>query len=408
MKNDEKKQREFFQKRKVHQKLENMGITQPASPRHTTPGSMDLLTLFIVNQIASKKENTDPPKVAVMGNLKGGSKHKRNDLLVLPMSPCSPSKLNLVENQTEFSLQGERKEKNVIPQGFKCQQFQPFSQPRATTDSALWSERSNLPFFQLETPKAAKVLFGSPDHEEHDEHEATFSFNQPEDTEPMLDFTLNHLETEQQFVEDGFRGFSTDEHEGFHFAQGKPKIYLRDESPVKSSTAQTVPVSQCMDIEEEKCFQLCLKATASSFGQTCCDDDDDDDDQRHIQPSLRPQISIPQMNHRDTQEVKQSVTSSGKAVGGNSHQLGSSTVQIESPVAVVQAQGLELCKCKETSKESQDVGTQTDDKPTARTCDASTQCSFVVHIAAKVNTFLVPSSDVSVQHPATGRQTDTT
>lgn len=141
---------------------------------------------------------------------------------------------------------------------------------------------------------------------------------------------------------------------------------------------------------------------SSSICQTCCDDD-----QGHIRPRLLSPILKPHVNHRDTQEVKQPVTCSDKTVGGNIHQLGSRTVQIESPEAVAQAQCFELCKCNETSRESQDVGTQTDDKPTAKTCDASTQCSFVVHVAAKASAFLVSSFDESVQHPATGRQTNT-
>lgn len=39
-----------------------------------------------------------------------------------------------------------------------------------------------------------------------------FSFSQPAVDEPILDFTLNQLETEPQFEEDVFRGFFNDEY----------------------------------------------------------------------------------------------------------------------------------------------------------------------------------------------------
>ncbi|XP_034719850.1 uncharacterized protein LOC117938963 isoform X1 [Etheostoma cragini] len=535
VKNDAKKQREFFEKRKMQQKLKNLGIALPASPRGTSSGSMDLMTLFIVNQIAAKKVNRDPPKVAVLSSPKL-SKHKRNESLVLPMSPCSPSQLCLVESQPQFSVQGTRNRKHVIPQGFKCRQlspvlesafsdnsasdylppitdplspfssstsassgqvnlgqrvsagmfplqrsqtqpqlpphytlgldqtkFQPFSQPRGMTDCIPWSCGSNPGLYQLETPTAAQVLFRSPGpenteaHRDRARHEVTFCLNQPEDKDPVLDFTLNQSEAEQQFDGDVFRGFSTEEceREACHFERGTSKIYLKDETPAP----QTVPDPQCMEVEgskhvhlskftdihfsclehnngpmndceyspsyscsggylssdsndDEECCQPCLQATCSYMDQACCavslnpnqgtQHTHGNPKQRHTKPRSPTKLLKPIMNFRDNQKVMENVSFQVKALESNSQQLGDNTAHHVSP----QTQSSELCKCNRTPNETRDAGTQTVDNPTAETCHAATQCSFAADGATEATGCRSPV-DVSVQHPATGGHTDT-
>lgn len=50
--------KEFFAKKKLQQKLQKLGVAPPASSAgDISNGSTDLLTLFVVNQIASTKTN---------------------------------------------------------------------------------------------------------------------------------------------------------------------------------------------------------------------------------------------------------------------------------------------------------------------------------------------------------------
>ncbi|XP_041637022.1 uncharacterized protein LOC121505629 isoform X2 [Cheilinus undulatus] len=530
VKNDAKKQREFFLRNRMQQKLKNLGIALPASTQSISSGSMDLVTLFIVNQIAAKKENKDPPKVAVLGSCGGGSsKHRRNEPLVLPMSPCSPSQLDLSGSQSS-SVQGTRRGKHVIPQGFKrrqlspvlesafsdnsasdyltstadpmdpfssfslaspdqgrantlstgifplqqrdqawtqlpshcsplpwdtsvMEQTKPFSQAIGETDSMPWSYGSSPPLHHLKTPQTAQVLFGSPaqcftEATNYTEHKVTFSLNQAEDAEPMLDFTLNQSAAKLQFQEELFSGFNTEgcEGEACHVGRGKSKIYLR-ETLDNSSTPQTVPDSHGMEDSSRtgincSCLQHDCPMNESddspnySCAKSCFSSDSDDNeqcyhpclpssymDQIYCEDSSNSNLPLQGNGHRrlpapplksqinlgDNQKFMEYVVSSDKAAGSSSQQTGSSTPYFECLRGLGQTQSSELCKCKKNSRETRDVGTQTNEEPSAETCDASTQCSFVVHSAMKANKFnwCLPPFDVPVKDPATGRQSNT-
>ncbi|KAM8740120.1 uncharacterized protein redic1 isoform 2-T3 [Acanthopagrus schlegelii] len=535
MKNDARKQKEYFERRKMQQRLRKMGVALPTTPGGTSSNSMDLVTLFIVNQIAAKKENKDPPKVAVLGSYKGRSQHKRNEPLVLPMSPCSPSQLDFVESQPQYSVQTTGKNKHVIPQGFRCRQLspvlesafsdnsasdylppitdplspfsstssassgqgifpqlnlqqrsqmqaqlpphcspppwdtsgleqtKPFSQPRGMTDSVPWSYGSNTTLYQLETPTAASVLFGSSEPEKtdsrnHARQEVTFSLDQPEDREQMLDFTFNRSETQQQIEEDVFRGFSTEDSEpASQFGRVTSKIHLKDEPPVKSSTPQTVLDSQCMRVELSNCTDTnfsflehnsgpmngcnCSPSYSCSGGYLSSDSNDEEEycppshqaaslyvdqpcyvdklnpnrslqenpNQSHTQPKLLTPVLKPQINLRDDRKVMENRACPDTISGSNNQQMGSHVAQLNSHQALAETLSSELCKSKKTPTETRDAGTQTADNPTAETCDASTQYSFVGDGATKVTGFnlCLPPVGVSVQHTATGRQTDT-
>lgn len=100
-KEDTIKQRAFFQKQRMKVKCKN--LDPQASPNGNNTGNVDLLTLFIVNQIASKKMYTSTGKSKInMLNTKN-TKKTLNEPIELPMSPCSPSNLKLATSQPQYS-----------------------------------------------------------------------------------------------------------------------------------------------------------------------------------------------------------------------------------------------------------------------------------------------------------------
>ncbi|XP_053271431.1 uncharacterized protein LOC128429173 [Pleuronectes platessa] len=489
--------KEFFERRKMQKKLIKSGKALPSSPGDTTAGSdsIDLVTLFIVNQIAAKKQIKDLPKVAVLGSGRIGSR-KHNNPLVLPMSPCSPSQLILVESQSQCSVQGTRQKSHAVPQGFNCRQlspvlesafsdnsasdyrqtvnnplspfsstskassaqgmfplklnlrqrgqtqtqtpppwdtsgleqikFQPFSHPRGMMDNMPWSCGSNPPLYQLETPTVEQVLFGSPEPDVTEaRHEVNFSLNnQPEDKDPMMDFILNQSECEQQFEEDLFRGFVNEdnEKEAFHIGSLKSKIYLKNETPVKSSAPQTVPESQCMGMELSNSDVTNFSCPAHSGSMNDCGylasfassgcylSSDSTDDEDYCPPCLQPSASsyVEQACCVDTSNQGSQVR---PKQGHSQPQPLTPRINPQTNIRVdekVQPLNQEVCKCQKPSGGTRDAGTQTVAIPTAEMCDTSTQYIFTADGASRQPVFSVhlPPVGLSMQHAATGRQTD--
>ncbi|OPJ77736.1 hypothetical protein AV530_000049 [Patagioenas fasciata monilis] len=53
LKQERRKQKEFFEKKKLQSKMKLLGVTSPKS----SAVSLDLLNLYVVNQISTKKDN---------------------------------------------------------------------------------------------------------------------------------------------------------------------------------------------------------------------------------------------------------------------------------------------------------------------------------------------------------------
>ncbi|XP_049616208.1 uncharacterized protein [Syngnathus scovelli] len=299
IKNDTKKQREFFEKRRMQNKLKNLEVATPSS-KVSSIASMDLVTLFVVNQIATKKELKDPAPVSVLSSKGGRKKPNVNNPLVLPMSPGSPSQLILVESQPQCRVQ-DYPAKQIIPQSFKIRQpspvaecsfsdniasdylspiaetFNPFSSsssgrifPQEEHNQPLpgWSftpwetSDQNTPFHvpgglgedivwssNPATPSGA--FFGTPKSSiHHPRSEDTFLSHLSQMEPPTLDFTLNPTWSEQPFETDIFKSDTNNDYEtdAFLFGSEATNISPKDETSIQPSTPQTVPEPQRNDI----------------------------------------------------------------------------------------------------------------------------------------------------------------
>ncbi|KAJ8381830.1 hypothetical protein SKAU_G00026080 [Synaphobranchus kaupii] len=195
---------EFFEKKKMQKRTEHLGLA--ADPQGAATGSIDLVTLFIVNQIAAKKDDKNSNKVTHLSHRKGAQWSMNEATLELPMSPCSPSRLCLMESQPQYSVQRKRKHhlselhnnrqlSPVLESNFSdCSasdyrhgisntfspfssatsgslggsfpagqrgEFKPFCRPREVREANPWSAMSHGSQLKVHYPPVSTVHFGS-------------------------------------------------------------------------------------------------------------------------------------------------------------------------------------------------------------------------------------------------------
>ncbi|XP_030405455.1 uncharacterized protein C12orf40 homolog [Gopherus evgoodei] len=104
LKQERRKQKEFFEKRKLRSKMKLLGVSSP--PKSSTV-SLDLLNLYVVNQISTKKDSADRVRKPVHVDLNKGLKTRtRRQNIELPMSPqCTSSKIDLDDIQNRIQQQ---------------------------------------------------------------------------------------------------------------------------------------------------------------------------------------------------------------------------------------------------------------------------------------------------------------
>ncbi|XP_053518007.1 uncharacterized protein C12orf40 homolog [Artibeus jamaicensis] len=111
MKQDKRKQREYFEKKRLRSKMKSLGVL---SPVQNSTVSLDLLNLYVVNQISCQKKIPETVRKPVHVNMNRDIKMSlRKHDLELPMSPpLVPSNLCIddIENNTHNQRVGSNEE----------------------------------------------------------------------------------------------------------------------------------------------------------------------------------------------------------------------------------------------------------------------------------------------------------
>uniref|UniRef100_A0A8C5Y8Y8 Regulator of DNA class I crossover intermediates 1 n=1 Tax=Microcebus murinus TaxID=30608 RepID=A0A8C5Y8Y8_MICMU len=104
IKQERRKQKEYFEKNRLKSKRELLGVLSPVK---NSSVSLDLLNLYMVNQISCKKKTHETVRKPVHVNMNRDLKMPvRNYDLELPMSPhCVPSKLCLDDTESNKNYQ---------------------------------------------------------------------------------------------------------------------------------------------------------------------------------------------------------------------------------------------------------------------------------------------------------------
>ncbi|XP_067420700.1 regulator of DNA class I crossover intermediates 1 [Emydura macquarii macquarii] len=104
LKQERRKQKEYFEKKKLRSKMKLLGVS---SPSKSSTVSLDLLNLYVVNQIATKKDNADRVRKPVHVDMNRGIKAPiRRHNIELPMSPQrTSSKIGLDDIQNRIQKQ---------------------------------------------------------------------------------------------------------------------------------------------------------------------------------------------------------------------------------------------------------------------------------------------------------------
>ncbi|XP_067324482.1 regulator of DNA class I crossover intermediates 1 [Anolis sagrei] len=194
---EKRKQKEFFEKEKLKSKMKLLGV----SPLKKSAVSLDLLNLYVVNQISTRKDNTDDIRKPVHVEINRGIKYPlRKHNVELPKSPeCRRSKSfsDDIQLRVQQEVLENRRKYLLEKESIKAQSLQT-SQLANTKCEDPWLSKppyrqnnleghTGLYFQQMNSPECGSMFGKSPKFTT----DATFESNHREDpfvgivTDPM-------------------------------------------------------------------------------------------------------------------------------------------------------------------------------------------------------------------------------
>ncbi|XP_074937444.1 regulator of DNA class I crossover intermediates 1 [Phalacrocorax aristotelis] len=110
LKQERRKQKEFFEKKKLKSKMKLLGVSSPKS----SAVSLDLLNLYVVNQISTKKDNTEnvrkPVHVDITEDVKIPLRRHNIELPTSPLRTQHTSNLDDIQNRLQKQVLDSRRQ----------------------------------------------------------------------------------------------------------------------------------------------------------------------------------------------------------------------------------------------------------------------------------------------------------
>ncbi|XP_071888854.1 regulator of DNA class I crossover intermediates 1 isoform X6 [Anas platyrhynchos] len=158
LKQERRKQKEFFEKKRLKSKMKLLETSSPKS----SAVSLDLLNLYVVNQISTKKDSTvnqkKPVHIDITGHLKAPVRRYNLDLPKSPLHKQYPENLDLIQNRLQEQVLDSRR-KHLLEKG-KYQHDLPQVTELSYADSGMEHEDSTATAFST-CPLSPSVFWSS-------------------------------------------------------------------------------------------------------------------------------------------------------------------------------------------------------------------------------------------------------